>query len=685
MDIRLISRGPNKGQLGIYYNYVGKNGNRISAVELAPNTPAGRKKLENFIKNRPKPGQGTLIKFTDAELEKIKKLKLKGLTEEQIVAQANIPKLKSTAPLQRLNLPSREDIVFKPREDKVKELARTGKYTRAQILAEIQKLFGVQMRNERLDPLLKGFKIPSGLGTHAGEQSAKKSLYLKDYTFENLEKDIKAGKLQREIGKEIYNKNPTYFDKLPVQKDSVGRARNIITTITTAINDRIRKRPELGKLDELNVKKFNRLQKVAIDDIRNFIKQNTEAYKKVYASNKVGAVDKFKEKILDYASQKYPKFVERSAGDVTGKILNNQRIFTPYEILGRNVTMQGEYGRDLALRKDIKKALGISERPLKGEGKVRDRLTRRYNKDIVTNLKAAQAKGLVPKIDPITGNPINSEPAYYRYVNRTQIDPIRNLFGKKYKFGQEHVGGIARATIANDPKVLTQITAMDPYQNKFVKGSNYDTKITNLMKLAKQSSPEKAKDYLAKAKQLIEEADIKFGLESPTPKLVGEEIINIHPKSSLEDSILKKAQRAIKSFIATGRDKEPAFKQIDPFLQNAIKMVKKVGTFNPASNQLLTKALRRTGVAGLVAVLGIGMLGGEAEAGEVTQSKVVEPQETLKYNSTLGSIVNTKTEEPANQLQVWEWLKDNPVKTVAGTSIGFSTQEIPGAYKKARE
>ena len=85
-----------------------------------------------------------------------------------------------------------------------------------------------------------------------------------------------------------------------------------------------------------------------------------------------------------------------------------------------------------------------------------------------------------------------------------------------------------------------------------------------------------------------------------------------------------------------------------------------------------------------------------ANAGETNQVKqpvvesqvkqpVVESQENLKYNSTLGSIVNTKTEEPADQLQVWEWLKENPVKTVAGTSIGFSAQEIPGAYKKARE
>ena len=70
---------------------------------------------------------------------------------------------------------------------------------------------------------------------------------------------------------------------------------------------------------------------------------------------------------------------------------------------------------------------------------------------------------------------------------------------------------------------------------------------------------------------------------------------------------------------------------------------------------------------------------------QVKQPTVTEPQENLKYNSTLGSIVNTKTGEPADQNQVFEWIKENPVKTVAGTSIGFSAQEIPGAYKKARE
>ena len=175
MEIRLISRGVNKGKLVVYYTDTDKFGNRKTKAELAPNTPAGRKKLENFIKNRPKVGEAQRVVFTKAELEKIKKLKLKGLTEKEIVEQANIPKLKSTTPLKRLNLPSREDVVYKPREDKVRELAKTGKYTKSEIKNEIKKLFKVNIADRRLNPILKDYKIPTGTGL----KKLKKNLHLK--------------------------------------------------------------------------------------------------------------------------------------------------------------------------------------------------------------------------------------------------------------------------------------------------------------------------------------------------------------------------------------------------------------------------------------------------------------------------------------------------------------------------
>ena len=74
------------------------------------------------------------------------------------------------------------------------------------------------------------------------------------------------------------------------------------------------------------------------------------------------------------------------------------------------------------------------------------------------------------------------------------------MFGKKFNFGQEHVGGISRAALINDVESLTKITAMDPVQNKFVQGPQYDTRISSLVRLAKQSSGDKAKDYLEKRK-----------------------------------------------------------------------------------------------------------------------------------------------------------------------------------------
>ena len=182
-------------------------------------------------------------------------------------------------------------------------------------------------------------------------QSQDRSVYLKDYSYDKLAKDIKGGKLKREIAKELYNKNPKYYDKLPRLKDAAGRPIDIITTISTAITSRVRNRPELKTIDASNIDKFKNLKQTALKDVRGFINKNKNSYKKFYGSKTVGAVDSFKEKILDYASKKYPDLVERSKG--SGKnLIANQRIFTPYTSIGREVTGAGEYGLEKALRKE---------------------------------------------------------------------------------------------------------------------------------------------------------------------------------------------------------------------------------------------------------------------------------------------------------------------------------------------
>jgi len=97
------------------------------------------------------------------------------------------------------------------------------------------------------------------------------------------------------------------------------------------------------------------------------------------------------------------------------------------------------------------------------------------------------------------------------------------------------------------------------------------------------------------------------------------------------------------------------------------------------------------------------LFGGTAvQAAEVqrdAQGNVIEPQENviepkvkqpvvgvpLKYDATQGSIVNANTDQKADQNQILEYVKDNPLKVTAGASLGFAAQEIPGAYKAARD
>ena len=57
----------------------------------------------------------------------------------------------------------------------------------------------------------------------------------------------------------------------------------------------------------------------------------------------------------------------------------------------------------------------------------------------------------------------------------------------------------------------------------------------------------------------------------------------------------------------------------------------------------------------------------------------------LRYNPEKGEIVTTDNDQKADQNQILQYVKDNPLKVTAGTSLGFAAQEVPGAYKAARD
>ena len=73
--------------------------------------------------------------------------------------------------------------------------------------------------------------------------------------------------------------------------------------------------------------------------------------------------------------------------------------------------------------------------------------------------------------------------------------------------------------------------------------------------------------------------------------------------------------------------------------------------------------------------------------GNVIEPKVNQPTvgEPLRYDATQGSIINANTDQKADQNQILEYVKDNPLKVTAGASLGFAAQEVPGAYKAARD
>ena len=142
----------------------------------------------------------------------------------------------------------------------------------------------------------------------------------------------------------------------------------------------------------------------------------------------------------------------------------------------------------------------------------------------------------------------------------------------------------------------------------------------------------------------------------------------------------------------------------EPELENLYDVTKNLKTTeeffdfyktNTPESRLFRTAL--TSAAGKIAKGGRGLkiLGGAAAlplfatalaAEEVSKPKVNQPavSEPLRYDATQGSIVNANTDQKADQNQILEYVKDNPLKVTAGASLGFAAEEIPGAYKTAR-
>jgi hypothetical protein len=462
------------------------------------------------------------------------------------------------------------------------------------------------------------------LGTREGFQDSKIEFHRSkgvlgnlNYDFDNLSKDLKAGKTTNQIANELYEKNKNFPEKF--KTDRIQKL-NPVTLVESALKDRVTKQPDFLKLSNKNKEVFNSKKEKALKDFNSFIENNKSKYKKMYDQNIAGAPEKFKQDLKSFLEKKYPEFIKESGGSTF--ITKGTKLFTPIKDLGREVTQAGDYGIEKYINNTIRESLGIPLKPKAGEGSSLDRLQRKYNLSTQQLLDDAKKQGIIPEKDPITGNPINSESAYYRYVKRTEVDPIYKLFDKRFKFGGDHLGGISRAANIGDTEALTKIIAIDPYVNRVLKGNNLDKRVSTQINLAKETGNKK---YLNIANDLIKQGEKDFGLQLTKYKFKDNKIVPVHPKVSMDDPIVKKAERAIKSFIATGRDKTKEFELLPEELKQSIQLFKENNL--PKARKFLNQAIKTGGVASVAGIAGLGLLETQAEAaGEETKTGSILPE-----------------------------------------------------------
>ena len=184
-------------------------------------------------------------------------------------------------------------------------------------------------------------------------------------------------------------------------------------------------------------------------------------------------------------------------------------------------------------------------------------------------------------------------------------------------------------------------------------------------------------------------------------KLTAEKFIEKNPNSPKVDNILKVAEElkiTLQPNVPAGTFKtkglgysqipDPVEKYKDIATKTIPEISENLGLSSYTKN--LAQALRGLGVktakggkyalpaAALLALTGTG----QTAEPEVKKPEIGTP---IKYDSNVGAIVNENTDQPATQNQILTYIKDNPLKVTAGTSLAFAAEEIPGAFKEARK
>ena len=458
------------------------------------------------------------------------------------------------------------------------------KKTHIGTLEELKKI----VKQNKLDA--KESRRISGVKT-----SEVKATWLKDYSMEDYVADLKNGKTRVEIGRELYAKNPSYYNDLNKLKFDLNNP-TALSRITLALRGRtlvrkgetgshLKRYKKLNKLALSNEVKYKNAQKAAHKAAKEWIKTNGPKYKKMIVPGEVtGAQSKFEKAFYKYMTDNFPRFIRHTTGTSGAATLKG----LPY--IDEISRFFGKKGSNQALhvsslRTELQKALGT----FKEKGISPSKSFNRYINTVEKLLPTAQKNGVVdkywtPKGGKFSGQtiPVTAQ-NYLAYLDQKVKNPMLKVFNNLVKFSNEHVGGIARANKILDSDALGKVVAMefgDKTNVNLYKGKTIDSNIGDALQAAMDEDPtnvKKWKGHIANANKFSDTAAKKYGvLQTKYSAEVEDGKIKIkakHPDISLQDSLVSKTKNAIHSFIANNGMKRPVFKKLPVKLQESITLI----------------------------------------------------------------------------------------------------------------
>ena len=254
---------------------------------------------------------------------------------------------------------------------------------------------------------------------------------------------------------------------------------------------------------------------------------------------------------------------------------------------------------------------------------------------------------------------------------------------------------------------FTRIEYIKDSLNKFKR--RYDVKIANLARDAKGASPQIQEEIALKVQDLRRDFKGQTGYDIGDFKIENQKVV-IDPKTprlgdfdTPVNTALKKAVFNFENYVSPAVGKLPPTIPETDLRVNLIDQVAFSPTSEPfevqevinkykgtdiAKNSKYLKAMSKVPIIGKLATAAVaGTIGAAGITQIVNAMKPEQPTlgTPIKYDANVGAIVNERTDQPATQNQILTYVKDNPLKVTAGTSLAFAAEEVPGAYKAARD